>query len=216
MVDGYHAPTGFLSGFSDLWLLPVTAHKDQVPAFGSASPLPGASETAENESFPHWSADGKLIAYMRSAPERGGYDEETATIWIVPADGSSPPVSIAGNLAPGSADPTQPVFHGLGLTNSWPRFSENVVDTASGAYHFVVFSSRRGPPDLWEARLSGSQSLNGRPIAHLYLSAVLVKKDGSIETYPAAFVPGQRIDAGAHTASFTTVTSVPPPPPEVR
>lgn len=217
MIDGYHAPTGWnAGGNADLWQISVTLEKGQKAVFGTPEPVPSASSTPENETFPHWSRDGKLLAFMKSAPGRGGYDEETASIWVMPADGSKPAVAISANAAPGSADQSAPVFHGLGLTNSWPRFGDSAIVTPEGTYYFLLFNSRRGPADLWEARHAGSQPTNGRPIAHLYVSAVSVSNDGTLTTYPAAFLPGQRVDAGAHTGSFTTVTSVAPPPPEVK
>jgi Tol biopolymer transport system component len=216
MYDGYHAPSSFASGSAGLWIQPLNPSGGSDPVFGTPVPLPHASGTLENETFPHWSADGELLAFSRSAPAKGGYDEETATVWVMPSDGSSAPVPVAGNSAPGSDDPTAPVFHGDGLTNSWPRFGQSVIETESGSVHFLVFSSRRGPADLWEARVSGSQPVNGRPLARLYMAAIRRTLAGGIETHPAVLIPGQRVDAGAHTASFTTVTSVPPPPPEVH
>jgi hypothetical protein len=125
------------------------------------------------------------------------------------ADGAAPPVRLAGNDAPADGS----VFSGKGLSCSWPRFGEAAVTTLEGTYYLVVFSSRRGSPELWKDEGGGSADLGGRPIVHLYLAAVLLRADGSITSFPAALVPGQRVDAGAHTATFTTVTSVPPPPP---
>lgn len=213
MVDGYFAPTGW-GGSSDLWQLPVTLAKGQKITFGEPAPLPFASGTPENETFPSFSPDGALLAFVRTAPGRGGYDEDTAEVWVMPADGSAPPIRVAANDAPGSADPSAPVFHGLGLTTSWPRFGEQIVEAPDGStYYSLLVSSRRGPADLWEARNQGSMPINGRPITRLWLAAVRRAPGGALESFPAACVPGQRVDAGAHTASFVSVPGVPPPPP---
>jgi len=211
MVDGYFGPAGWAGPTmsADLWQVPVTITKDQAPVFGAPSPVPFASGTKENETFPTFSRDGKLLAFMRSKPGRGGYDEETGEIWVMPADASAPPVRIAANDAPADAS----VFSGQGLTSSWPRFGETTVTTPEGTYYMLLFSSRRGSPELWEDEGGGSSPVNGRPIVHLYLTMVRLANDGTLTTFPAALVPGQRVDAGAHTATFTTVTSVPPPPP---
>ena len=41
---------------------------------------------------------------------------------------------------------------------------------------------------------------------------VRVSASGDLESFPGVLVPGQRVDAGAHTASFRAVKSLPPPP----
>ncbi|EYF01189.1 Hypothetical protein CAP_8530 [Chondromyces apiculatus DSM 436] len=211
----YVATTGMVDGRTtentgasfDLWQVPVTTVKDGAPTFGTPAALPFASGTPEGEIYPAFSHDGELLAYTRVGAGRGAYDEETGQIFVVTADGASAPVSIAGNLAPQNAA----VYSGLGLTNAWPRFGQQTVERPEGRYYFLLFSSRRGSPQLWESRVGGSVAPGGRPLPRIYLAAVLVTPEGEVASFPAALVPGQRVDAGAHTADFTVVTSVPPP-----
>lgn len=208
MVDGYFGPTGWGST-ADLWQIPITLTKNGPPVFGAPSPVDFASGSPDNETYPAFSDDGALLTFTRTAPGKGGYDEETAEIYVMPADGSAPPTRLAANDAPADAS----VYAGLGTTSSWSRFGESSIETPEGRYYFVLFSSRRGSGQLWENRATGSNYVPGRPIARLYLATVRVEPDGSIATFPAALVPGQRVDSGAHTASLATVTSVPPPDP---
>ncbi len=191
----------------DLWQLPVTLAKGQAPVFGEVTPVPHASGTAEGETYPTFSRDGALLAFSRVAIGRGAYDEETAEVMVMPADGALPPVRLAANDAPtGGA-----VYAGLGLTSSWPRFGEQTVEAPDGTYYFVVFSSRRGPADLWKDKGGGSVPVAGRPLPRLFLTVVRRAPGGGLATFPAVLVPGQVVDAGAHTADFTVVTSVEPP-----
>jgi hypothetical protein len=205
MIDGYFD----LGQRADLWSVPVTLAKDTPPLFGTPAPLPHVSGTDANETHPALSHDGQLITFTRTAPGSRGYDEETAEIWVMPADGSAAPTRLASNDAPSDAS----TYAGLGLTSSWSRFGQSVLETPDGSYYFLLFSSRRGSGELWEDRSLGSNHIPGRPIPRLYLTMVLRHPDGSLDSYPALLVPGQRPDQGAHTATFVSVTSVEPPPP---
>jgi hypothetical protein len=205
MIDGYF----YRGQRADLWQMPVTLTKNAPPVFGAATPVAGASNTSYHETHPSFSRDGALITFTRTQPGTGGYDEETAEIWVMPADGSAAPTRIAANDAPEDAS----VYAGLGLTSSWSRFGEVVATASNGTYYFLLFSSRRGSGELWEDRANGSNHIAGRPIPRLYLATLLLRDDGVLETFPAALVPGQPVDQGAHTATFAAVTSVEPPPP---
>jgi hypothetical protein len=205
MIDGY-----FDQGqIADLWQVPVALSTNATPTFGEPSPVPHASATAANETHPSFSGDGALIGFTRTAAGSRGYDEETAEIWVMPADGSAEPTRLDSNDAPTDDS----VYEGLGLSSSWARFGRSSVQAAEGTYYFVLFSSRRGSPTLWEDRSLGSNHIAGRPMPRLYLTVVLRRNDGSLESFPAVLVPGQRANEGAHTATFVTVTSVDPPEP---
>ncbi|AKT38656.1 PD40 domain-containing protein [Chondromyces crocatus] len=211
----YVATDGMLEGRAtgepdktfDLWQVPVTLTKDGPPVFGTPAALNFASNTPHGEVYPSFSSDGQLLAFMRVPQGRGAYDEETGEIFLMHASASLPPVPLSANLGPqGPA-----VYSGLGLTNAWPRFGPQTVDRPEGRYHFLLFSSRRGSPTLWEARVDGSVPHGGRPLPRIYMAAVLVTPDRQIASFPAALMPGQRVDAGAHSGDFTKVTAVPPP-----
>ncbi len=213
MKDGYVGNAGVPAEnrTSDLWQVPVTFYKGQAPSFGTPTPMPNGSNTADLETYPSFSRDGRLLTYTRADYPGLGYDDPTADIYVMLADGTAPPIRLTANDAPENAA----VYDGYagGLTNSWSRFGDESVVTNEGTYYFVLFSSRRGPADLWENRATGSNYISGRPIARIYMTAVLVKNDDTIQSFPAILVPGQKTNAGAHTATFTTVAAVPPPPP---
>ncbi|MBI4956685.1 MAG: hypothetical protein HY908_32000 [Myxococcales bacterium] len=204
MVDGYF----WQGSAADLWQVPVTVTHDGAPAFGAPAPLPHVGTTAENETYPTFSRDGALLSYTRTAPGTGGYDEETAEIWVMPADGSHAPTRLVANDAPSDSV----LYAGAGHTNSWSRFGDTTLERPEGTYYFLLFSSRRGDGQLWEDRSVGSNYIAGRPIARLYLATVLLQPNGVVASFPGVLVPDQRVDAGAHTANLTAITSVPPPP----
>lgn len=201
-ADGY-VPAGW-GATADLYSMPVTLSTDGLAAFGAAAPVPYASGTPEIETYPGFSPDGALLTFMRAAAGTGGYDEVTGDVYVMKSDGSAAPVRIAADDAPADAS----VYAG-GMTNSWPRFGRKAVTTSEGTYYPLVFSSRRGSSSLWNDVVRGA----GRPFARLVYTVVLVKTDGSIQTFPGAIVPDQRVDAGSHCPDYATVTSVPPPGP---
>ena len=202
-ADGYVPQDGW-GASADLYSVPVTLGTDGTASFGTPSPLPHASGTAEIETYPGFSSDGALLTFMRAPAGTGGYDERQGDVYVMKSNGSETPIRIAADDAPADAS-----VYGGGLTNSWPRFGREVVATSEGTYYQLVFSSRRGSSTLYHDVQRG----NGRPFARLVYTVVLVKPDGTIQTFPGAIVPGQRVDAGSHCPDYTTVTSVPPPGP---
>ncbi len=203
-ADGYVPPQSYAPS-SDLYSVSVTLGANGGATFGAPSPMPFVSGTKEIETYPGFSPDGALLTYMRAAPGTGGYDETTGDVYVMKSDGSAAPIRIAADDAPTDAS----VYAGAGLTNSWPRFGRQVVTTSEGNYYQLVFSSRRGSSTMWHDEVRG----NGRPFARLVYTVVLVKPNGTVETFPGAIIPGQRVDAGSHCPDYTTVTSVPAPGP---
>jgi hypothetical protein len=184
--------------------VPITTAAGGRATFGAPTPIAFASGTSELETYPAFSPDGALLAYMRTPLGGGGYDETNGEIFALKADGSAAAVRIAANDAP--ADDA--VWNG-GRTSSWPRFGKPVITAVEGKYYPLIFSSRRGSGTLWNDKLRG----NGRPFARLVYTVVLVKTDGTIQTFPGAIVPGQHAEAGSHCPDYVTITAVPPPGP---
>ena len=99
-----------------------------------------------------------------------------------------------------------------------------VPTTLKAAKAFVAKLHRHNKPPTGHKFSIGLESdgvlcgvaVAGRPIAHLYLATIFVGTDGSIQSSAATYLPGQRVDAGAHTAAFTTTAAVPPPPPDLE
>ena len=204
-TDGYLAQRSYApKKTADLYSVAVTTVAGGSATFGVATPVPGASGTPELETYPSFSADGALLAYMRVDADGGGYDEGHGDIFVTKADGSGTPVRIVANDAPSDG----PAWAN-GQTNSWPRFGKPLIQAPEGTYYPLIFSSRRGSSTLWGDKYRGA----GRPFARLVYTVILVKTDGTVQSFPGAIVPGQRVDAGAHCPDYVTVTSVPPPLP---
>ncbi|MCX5744478.1 MAG: hypothetical protein NT062_18460 [Proteobacteria bacterium] len=70
--------------------------------------------TSDNNYYPSWSPDNAWILFNRSsdnAPGSGAYDNASASLWVVKADGSAPPLELVHANA------------SLNLTNSWGRWA---------------------------------------------------------------------------------------------
>jgi hypothetical protein len=188
---------------ADLWQADVQVLPDQPAVFSEVTPL---VQSPEGEAFPDISHDGKLVAFMRAPAGARLYDQEQGEIYVMNADGSGSPLRLDANDAP-----VNPQTFAGGLTNSWPRFGRSSVKLAGGGeLYFLVFSSRRGDGQvLWKDVVWGGS----RPVSFLYLTVVERTNSGTLKSHPAVRVPGQNPRFGAHTSSFVSVTSVPPPPP---
>lgn len=114
--------------------------------------------------YPSFSPDGKWVVYNRTA-SGGSYDNPGASLWVVAADGMSPPMHL------GAADGVGP------LTNSWPRWSPFVQPNGpQGDLLYFTFSSKRayglelggGQPQVWMAAFSpnGSGEAPGDPVVY--------------------------------------------------
>lgn len=103
-----------------------------------------------NYYYPAFSPDSEWIAFNRSTGD--GYDDPDAEVWVVHADGASPPVPLT------LANQT------TGLHNSWPRWAPLPDDDVL----WIAFSSRRaygnvvsGVPQLWVTGFDPARALVG-------------------------------------------------------
>ncbi|HUH06130.1 MAG TPA: hypothetical protein VML75_29275 [Kofleriaceae bacterium] len=96
--------------------------------FGTPTAL--VPQGAENNFYPSWSPDGQWVMFNRSTED--AYDDTSAEIWIVKADGSVGPTKLS---TPNT---------GPGLTNSWARWAP-FAETLGGQepYFWFTFSSKR-------------------------------------------------------------------------
>ena len=98
--------------------------------FGAVVPL---ASGGGNNYYPAWSPDGQWVVFNRSAED--AYDDASAELWVVKADGSLPPLKLdSPNIA-------------SGLTNSWVRWApfEQTFGEGENArpFFWLTFSSKR-------------------------------------------------------------------------
>lgn len=148
--------------------------------FGTPTPL--VPQGAENNFYPSWSPDGQWLMFNRSTED--AYDDGTAEIWIVKADGSIGPTKL--NTPNTSA----------GLTNSWARWAP-FAETLGGQepYFWFTFSSKRA---------FGVRLANGaRPqvwMAPFFPTRMQASAEPSA---PAFRLPAQDISSNNHIAQWT-------------
>jgi WD40 repeat protein len=151
-------------------------------AFGPEQPLVTGGG---NNYYPSWSPDGEWIVFNRSddMTGSGAYDNASAEVWVVKADGSAPPVQLTA------------ANQGLGLTNSWTRFAP--FEQTMGANHERVFwltvSSKRD----FGTRLIGT----GAP--QLWMTAFFPDRTAPDPGAPAFRLPFQSLSTHNHAAQWT-------------
>ncbi|MEM9491484.1 MAG: hypothetical protein AAGC55_20235, partial [Myxococcota bacterium] len=101
-----------------------------------------------NNYYPSWSPDGEWILFNRSSED--AYDDASAELWVVKADGTVPPIRFdSPNLGPS-------------LTNSWGRWAPfaQELDATGEPFFWLTFSSKRNfgvrlvdqnRPQIWMA-----------------------------------------------------------------
>lgn len=154
------------------------------PATNTFGPEQMLVSDTTNNYYPSLSPDGKWVLFNRAA---GGsaYNNGNATLWVIPADGSAPPVELAKANA------------GLGLTNSWGRWApfQQTLGAANEPMYWVTVSSTRD----FGVRLVGLK----RPqiwMTPFFPSAAASAMDPS----NAAFrLPFQNLDSSNHIAQWT-------------
>lgn len=137
-----------------------------------------------NNFYPSYSPDGQWVLFNR-APSGSSYNNPNASLWVVKADGSLPPVELIG------ANGT------LGLTNSWGRWAPfaQTMGVNSEPMYWVTVSSTRD----FGVRLTNLK----RP--QLWMTPFFPDR-ASAQTDPsaAAFrLPFQNIDGNNHIAQWT-------------
>lgn len=179
-VPGTHSDWAFLDG-----ALYTRTFDPITNAFGPETVL---LDDANNNFYPSWSPDGQWIMFNRAVPvgDAGtddAYDNANASLWVIKADGSQPPVElVVANQA-------------VGLTNSWGRwapFSQSVGGNNESIY-WVTVSSKRD---------FGVRMLNRRP--QIWMAPFYPSRAGTSEPSAPAFrLPFQNLETNNHIAQWT-------------
>jgi hypothetical protein len=139
---------------------------------------------SNNNFYPSYSPDGQWVLFNR-APSGSSYNNPNASLWVVKADGSLPPVELIG--ANGA----------MGLTNSWGRwapFAQTMGANAEPMFWITVSSARD-----FGVRLTNLK----RP--QLWMTPFFPDR-ASAQTDPSApafRLPFQNIDSNNHIAQWT-------------
>ncbi len=171
----------------DLYTVPFNAGKG-----GNAAPVMGASNPADAEYYPDFSADDALIAFTRVAnfkslqTDDDGkkiYYRPQAEVYVVPSNGGTA-LKLEANAPPACTGDASP-----GVYNSWPKWSP-IVRAANGKkYYFLIFSSARESPG--KVKDSGGNDTNS-PMSQLYMTALIDDGTGTLKSFGAAYLWNQR------------------------
>ncbi|HEV8549081.1 MAG TPA: hypothetical protein VGQ57_08635 [Polyangiaceae bacterium] len=173
----------------DLYTVPFNAGMG-----GTAAPVMGASNAADAEYYPDYSADDALIAFTRvsnfkqifsaasSDDGRKIYYRPEAEVAVVRASGGDA-ISLEANAPPACSGETSP-----GVYNSWPKWSPIVREAGGKKYYFLIFSSAR--ESLGKVKDKSGNDTSS-PMSQLYMTA-LVDEGGTLSSYGASYLWNQR------------------------
>ena len=195
----YTSNTGENSGTNTndglLYIVPYNGGKG-----GTASPLNGASDSSYLQFYPSYSHDDRYIAFNRlpeslafaSTPPT--YNNPNSEVFVIPSGGGTA-TRVAANDPPACLGATSP-----GITNSWAKWSPQVLEACGNTYYFFVFSSDRDP-----GAAGGPQ---------LYVAPIVVDASGKVTTYSAIYPWNQPEAEHNHTPAWDVFQLPPAPPPK--
>lgn len=161
----------------------VTRTYDQsTHTFGPEMPLVSGGG---NNYYPSWSPDGEWVLFNRSPANANAYNATDATLWVVKADGTQPPIQLTV------------ANDGSALTNSWGRwapFAQTYKSSGEKMFWITVSSKRNfgtrlfgvGRPQLW--------------MTPFFPARAAAQMDPSA---PAFWLPFQNIVSNNHIAQWT-------------
>jgi hypothetical protein len=179
---------------------------------GASQLLAGASDSGHLNYYPSYSANDELIAFTQApAPNGttytdGPYYNRFGQVMIVPAAGGMA-IPLAANTPNACAGDDV----SLGIINSWPKWSPDVVVHPNGkTYYFLIFSSARNygsSASNYGDEFSVPFQLPANPASdfsglhsssQLYLAAIVVDNTTKeVTTYPAVYIWNQSRTPGA-------------------
>jgi hypothetical protein len=143
-----------------------------------------------NNFYPSWSPDGQWVLFNRS--DTNAYNSLNASLWVVKADGSMPPIQLAAfNQAAG------------GLTNSWGRWAPfaQTVGANREPIFWVTVSSKRD----FGVRRVNSVDAEAAKTPQIWMAPFFTDRAGAGQdpTTPAFRLPFQNLTSNNHIAQWT-------------
>jgi hypothetical protein len=161
-------------------------------AGGTATGLPGASDPSLQEYYPAFSPDDKWIVFNRIANDLNLYNQPAAELFVISAKGAAA-TRLAANDPPQCTGETSP-----GLNNVWPKWGPAALAADGNTYYWMIFSSKRFDMKTEQ----------------LYMTSLVQKSDGSLETHGAVYLWNQPPTENNHTPAWDKFKVPPLPPPQ--
>jgi len=162
-----------------------------IRTYNQATMTFGAERTlvadASNNYYPSFSPDGQWILFNKSSDNTtsGAYNNPSAELWVVKADGSQPPIALASLNATGQ------------LTDSWGRWApfQQTLGANNEAMYWITVSSKR----VFGTRIvSGTQPQVW--MSPFFPDRAAAGTDPSVVGFR---LPFQNIDSNNHIAQWT-------------
>ena len=166
-------------GNGQIWVRP---YDQSTQTFGPEKMLVG---DASNNYYPSFSPDGNWVLFNKSDDNslNGAYNNPSASVWVVAADGSAPAVKLATLDA------------AIGFTNSWARWAPFAQTVGTENINWITVSSQRD---------YGTRLVNlKRPQIWMTAFVPSLAATGMDPSEPTFRLPFQNIDSNNHIAQWT-------------
>jgi hypothetical protein len=151
-------------------------------SFGAPEVLVASADDHDTLCFPSYSPDGAFIAYTRASGK--SKDQKKAQVWLVPAAGGEPVELERLNRRVGLAD-------GKDLGNHMPSWAP--APAPGSQRYWLTFSSSR---PIGEEKLDDKRD-------QLWLAAIEPESGDADPSWPALWLPFQRLDDSNHRAFWS-------------
>jgi hypothetical protein len=166
-------------GAADLYEVP---YADK--AGGTATPVAGASTSDNEEYYPAFSPDDKLIAYTRVPAGQEMFANPSAEMYVVSHQTGAVAKRLGANDPPKCSGKTSP-----GMNNHWPRWSPDRATVGNKTYYWLIFSSNRyGLPPVTTSANGQTKTVQ---VSQLYITAVVMDEVSISTTYSAIYLWNQ-------------------------
>ena len=151
---------------------------------GTATPVAGASTTDNEEYYPAFSPDDKLLAFTRVTAGQEMFANPNAEMWVVPHQAGAQAKRLAANDPPACSGKSSP-----GVNNHWPKWSPDRLTYDNRTYYWLIFSSNRyGLPPVTTSSNGQTKTVQ---VSQLYITAVVVDEMNVVDHYSAIYLWNQ-------------------------